>query len=335
MKIAGSSVLVTGGAGFIGSHIVETLVQQGSEVTVYDNLSSGHLDNLAAVAADVRFIEGDILDYDQLRSACRGMDVVSHQAAQLEIFKGVNAPEEDLRINTVGTLNVLQACIANQVGKLINASSACVYGQPQAPTQAEDHPQNPNWEYGVSKLAAEKYCQIYQTNYGLPVISLRYAITYGPREWYRRVLTIFVKRALNNEPPIIFGDGAAVRDFVYVDDVVALHNLCISSAHNGQVYNVGSGVGTSVRELAELVSEVAGGTEEPIFENLAEGNFSKLIPDKRRNAAELRSMVLDITKAHEEMGWKPEISLREGIRREMEWLAGNSARWERVYSTQW
>lgn len=336
MNIAGSRILVTGGVGFIGSYIVESLVQRGAEVTVYDNLSSGRLDNLAAVADDICLIEGDILDYEKLESACRGMDALSHQAAQLEIFKGIEAPEEDLRINTIGTLNVLRACVANDVGKLVNASSACVYGQPQAPMQAEDHPHDPNWEYGVSKLAAEKYCRIYCANYGLSVVSLRYTITYGPREWYRRVLTIFIKRVLNDLPPVVFGDGATVRDFVFVDDVVRLHNLALENdSANGQVYNVGTGVGTSVRELAQLVIEVSEKDMYPVFEDVAQGNFSGLIPDKRRNTAELRSMVLDVTKARRELGWEPEVNLREGILREMEWAVENLDRWERVYSTQW
>ncbi len=336
MNIAGSKILVTGGAGFIGSHIVESLVQQGATVTVYDNLSSGRLENLAAVESDIRFLEGDILDYDQLELACQGVDAVSHQAAQLEIFKGINAPEDDLRINTIGTLNVMRACVAMGVGKLVNASSACVYGQPRTPMQAETHPHEPNWEYGVSKLAAEKYCQVYQANYGVPVVSLRYAITYGPKEWYRRVLTIFIKRVLNDLPPVVFGDGGAVRDFVFVDDVVRLHNMALEDDRaNAQVYNGGTGIGTSIRELAELVIKVSEKDMEPVCENVAQGNFSKVILDKRRNTAELGSMVLDITKARRELGWEPRVGIREGIRREMEWAVNHLDRWERVYSTQW
>lgn len=336
MNFADSRILVTGGAGFIGSHIVERLVKKGAEVIVFDNLSSGCLDNLDKVSSDIIFIKGDILDYKELELACRNVDLVSHQAAQLEIFRGIDAPEEDLKINTIGTLNVLRACANNAVRKLVNASSACVYGQPQTKKQDENHPKNPNWEYGVSKLAAEKYGQIYQANLDLSVVSLRYGITYGPREWYRRVLTIFIKRVLNNEPPVVFSDGKAIRDFIYVDDVVRLHNLCLFSEKvDGEIYNVGTGEGTSVLDLAKIVLNVAGLDTDPLFETVPEGSFSKLVPDKRRNTAELRGMILDINKAKQELGWKPDIGLHEGIRREMEWAAEHLDRWKKVYSTQW
>lgn len=336
MSIAGSRILVTGGAGFIGSHIVESLVKLGASVKVYDNLSSGHLENLAAVGGEVEIIEGDILDRERLSRAIQGVDVVSHQAAQLEIFKGINAPEDDLSVNTIGTLNVLQACAANGVGKLLNASSACVYGQAVAAVQSEDHPQDPNWEYGVSKLAAEKYCQIYAHTHGVGVVSLRYGITYGPREWYRRVMTLFIKRVLMNLPPVIFGEGNAVRDFIYVEDVVRLHNLALESDEaNGQVFNAGTGIGTSVRELAQLVIETSGQGLSLQVEDLREGEFSTLIPDKRRNSSELKRMVLDVSKAERELGWQPLTTLKEGVGREMEWARQNLARWERVYSTQW
>jgi UDP-glucose 4-epimerase len=299
-------------------------------------LSSGHLENLAAVRCEVEIIEGDILDRECLHRVMQGVDAVSHQAAQLEIFKGINAPEDDLAVNTIGTLNVLQACAANGVGKLLNASSACVYGQAVAELQSEDHPQDPNWEYGVSKLAAEKYGQIYAQAHGVGVVSLRYAITYGPREWYRRVLTLFIKRVLMNQPPVIFGEGDAVRDFIYVEDVVRLHNLALESDHaNGQVFNAGTGIGTSVQELAQLVIKASGLDLSLQVEDLREGEFSTLIPDKRRNASELKRMVLDASKAERELGWQPQTALIEGIGREMEWARQHLARWERVYSTQW
>ncbi|MCS7228386.1 MAG: SDR family NAD(P)-dependent oxidoreductase, partial [Endomicrobia bacterium] len=150
-------ILVTGGAGFIGSHIVESLIEKGWEVVVYDNLSSGSLENLSHISSHkLTFIRGDILDYNTLEQAMRGCDYVSHQAAQLEIFLGIEDPERDLYVNTIGTLNVLKAARKNGVKKVINASSACVYGQTKKATR-EDDLTEPNWEYGVSKLAAEKY----------------------------------------------------------------------------------------------------------------------------------------------------------------------------------
>lgn len=329
-------ILVTGGSGFIGSHIVDSLVESGWSVKVYDDFSSGHLDNLEAFKNDIEIINGNILDSESLSKAIKGVDAVSHQAAQLEIFLGISEPNRDLEINTIGTLNVLRACHQHGVKKLLNASSACVYGQAITGLQDEDHPQNPNWEYGVSKLAAEKYCQIYHDAHGLNVASLRYAITYGPREWYRRVLTIFIKRALQMKLPVVFGDGEAVRDFIFVGDVVDLHNRILEHEFNGHdIYNVGTGVGTSVRNLARAVCEVAGISDDPLFEQVNEGEFSKEIPDKKRNTAELKSMVLNAGKAKTRFGWQPTVTLQDGIRQEMEWAKRNPGRWERVYSTQW
>lgn len=329
-------ILVTGGCGFIGSHIVEDLLHRGWSIRILDNFSSGTRANLGKFQNDVEILEGDILDYDQVKSACQHCDVVSHQAAQLEIFLGISEPNKDLEINTIGTLNVLRACHELGVNRIINASSACVYGQPITPSQTEDHPQNPNWEYGVSKLAAEKYCQIYHDTHGLDIASLRYAITYGPREWYRRVLTIFIKRVLQDKPPIVFGQGESVRDFLFVSDAVALHNhLVENTPHGHSIYNAGTGIATSTKELAVLVCQAASKDLEPQFEDVKEGEFSKAIPDKKRNTAELKAMVLDSTKAQTELNWSPQVDLASGIKKELEWASENLDRWERVFSTQW
>lgn len=323
-------VFVTGGAGFIGSHIVEQLVRDGHRVTIYDDLSSGKRQNLAAVGSDVELVEGNILDYDALARAMRGADWVSHQAAQLEILRCSEHPAHDLQINTVGTLNVLRAAVENGVSKLVQASSACVYGQAVRLPESEDsHPTDPNWPYGVSKLAAEKYGAIFQSRYGLPVVSLRYGITYGPREWYGRVLTIFLKRALSGEPPVIFGAGDQVRDLISVADVVRLHNLCLcSSAADGQVLNAGTGIGTTVRQLADRVVEMTGLDREPITETVAPGEYSRLMPFRVRLAQEMDKMVLDPAKAGRLLGWIPKVPLQEGLREEWQWLQHHPGAWE-------
>lgn len=326
-------VVVTGGAGFIGSHIVESLLSKGYEVIVYDNLSTGCRDNLSAVFRDCVVVEGDILDYEKLKSVFAGVDYVSHMAAQLEIFRGSDDPYYDLEVNTVGTLNVLRAAKECGVKKIINASSACIYGQVNGLTSEGYYPR-PNWTYGVSKLAAEKYGDIYNDYHKLPVVHLRFGITYGEREWFRRVLTIFIKRVIMNQPPVVFGDGHQVRDFIYVGDAVDFHNACLlSGAANGQAYNVGTGQGVTIKELAHEVVKASGKKLDVLFENTAEGEYSSLVPDKRRNAEELKIMLLDISKAKKDLGWEPRITLHDGIKRELGWASSNLARWDKVLYT--
>lgn len=331
-RLNGARVFITGGAGFIGSYIVEGLVRSGAHVKVYDNFSSGRIDNLEAVRDEVELVEGDILDCERLRIEMKGAKFVSHQAAQLEILKCVNDPVADLQSNTVGTLHVLRAAVENKVEKIITASSACVYGQAQALPQTEEHPTEPNWAYGVSKLAAEKYCRLFQEYYGVPITMLRYAIIYGPREWYGRVLTIFIKRALQRQPLVIFGDGQQVRDFTFVEDVARMHNLCLSEdAANGKVYNVSTGRGTAINELAQLVVKCAGRNIEIVHEDLPEGSYSSHMPERVRLPAELKAMVLSSHKAHDDLKWVAQTDLYEGIRQEMEWAKNKLNRWNKVH----
>lgn len=328
MMIKNKKILVTGGAGFIGSHIVESLVAKGAEVTVFDNFSTGIIENIEHLKDSIEIIRGDILDYKSILAASKGVDIISHQAAQLEIFKCIDDPTRDLQTNTIGTLNVLGAAKENNVDILVNASSACVYGQAMQIPESENHPTNPNWAYGVSKLAAEKYCKIYQEQYGIPVVSLRYGIVYGEREWFGRVLTIFIKRILNNSPPVIFGDGNQIRDFIYVDDVVRMHNSCIEREKaKGAIFNVATGIGTTIKELSELVIRCSGKDISPLYENVPEGAFSELVSGRRRIPAELKNMVLDPAKAKKLTGWSAEISLEEGISRELGWASENIEMW--------
>jgi len=332
MKLQGARVLVTGGAGFIGSHIVDDLVSSGCEVVVYDDFSTGLMENLAHHGNKLQIVKADILDQTSLRKAMNGIDFVSHQAAQLEIFRSTSDPEADLLLNTTGTLRILQAAKDAGVRKVVNASSACVYGQVEGLTDESCLP-FPNWAYGVSKLAAERYGQVWNDSQGLPVCSLRYAIVYGTREWYRRVLTIFVKRAIEGLAPVVFGDGAQVRDFVHVSDVVRINRMCMEQdAANGKIFNVGTGVGTSMVALARLVADMVGSAV--LHEQTAEGEFSALIPDKRRNAAELQVMLLNPAYATATLEWKPIRALRDGLSEELSWARENRHRWTRIRYTE-
>ncbi len=325
-------ILVTGGAGFIGSQIVEDLVAARYDVTVFDNFSSGSAENLKAVADDIRIVTGDILDDDALRRAMQGQHFVSHMAAQLEITHCVRDPTADLRSNTVGTLNVLTAAVATGVEKVVNASSACVYGQAiHTPQSEEGHPTNPNWEYGVSKLAAEKYCRLFNQANRVRTTSLRFAIIYGEREWCGRVITMFLRRALRGLPPVVFGAGDQVRDFTYVGDAVRCHRLALESpAADGFSFNVSTGKGTDVAALAQLCCEVTGVGGPPVFEATPEGERSQAMPDRVRLPQELKAMVLDPTRAEHVLGFRATTALAEGLRREWEWCRTHPDRWQSV-----
>ena len=182
MEIKGNNILITGGAGFIGSHLVDRFInEKANRIVVYDNFSTG--ERSFVLDENVEIIEGDILDAEKLNNAMKNIDIVSHHAAELEVFKGIENNIHDLKINVEGTLNTLNAALKNNVKKIIYASSGGVYGQAQNIPETEDHPTNPHWPYGVSKLAGEKYCKQYYLLYGLPTVSLRYGIVYGTWYW--------------------------------------------------------------------------------------------------------------------------------------------------------
>jgi UDP-glucose 4-epimerase len=333
MKLAGMRVLVTGGAGFIGSHLVERLAADGARVRVLDNFASGDRANLAAVQGDVEIIEGDIRDANTVRSAMQGCEVVSHQAAQLEISRCLADPVDDLLSNTVATINVLDAAVRAGVRRLIYASSACVYGQPvYIPSDEAKHPTDPNWAYGVSKLACEKYAAIFSAQSGIPMTGLRYAIVYGPREWYGRALTIFLKRLLGGQCPVVFGDGKQLRDFTFVGDVVDLHaRLLVQEPPDHEVFNVSTGVATTIVDMARRAVKVSGKNLEIVHEEISPGERSQLVENGRmRLPSELNALVLDPAKARKRLGWTAKTSLDEGVRQEWEWLLARPERWQQM-----
>ena len=316
-------VFFTGGAGFIGSHVVEELLKSEAQVMVFDNFSTGRKENLQHLLQHKKLevLKGNVLNEGELLDSMKGFDMVFHFAAELEINRGIEDPTLDLKTNALGTLNVLDAMRRNELDCLVYASSAGVYGQAQYLPQDENHPLNPQWPYGISKLAGEKYCMAYYGLYGLRAVSLRYSIVYGPREWYRRVLTRFIKRVLEGKPPIIFGDGQQTRDFIYVKDAA---NATVSAATTksavGQVFNVGSGVGTSINELAETVVRLSGRKIKPVYENPKAGEMG-------RKLGELVDLTLDISKATKLLDYEPSVDLEEGVRKIMEWARLNMGVW--------
>jgi UDP-glucose 4-epimerase len=332
MKLGGARILITGGAGFVGSHFVRDLLSAGASVTVYDNFSTGSEENLEGVDGDLKIVRGDILDYDSLLDVARNHDAISHQAAQLEITRCIDNPVFDLTTNTIGSLNVFKAAAALGIVKVVEASSAGVYGQAVTDLQDETHPTDPNWEYGVSKLACEKYTAIScERRPELSAASLRYAIVYGEREWYGRVLTLFLKRALDGQSPVVFGKGDQIRDFVYVGDIARLHRACFETDFSGHlILNGSTAVATSVLDLANVICEVVGERLEPIFDDVPEGEVSELAGGRMRLPSELQAMRMSYARAKETLGWEPQVTLREGLEREWKWLQENPHRWNEM-----
>jgi len=292
--------LVTGGAGFIGSHLAHRLLREGLQVVVLDNLSMGEIEN---VPAGAEFIHDDIRADGAMQRALEQVDVVFHLAARVSIRASVQTYQEDADVNLMGTLNVLRACAGRGIAKFVYASSMAVYADAPGPVPlTEDHHTLPLSPYGVSKLAGENYVRLVATQSGFKAVSLRYFNTYGPGQAYTPyvgVITIFVQRLVRGEPPIIFGDGLQCRDFVFVGDVVEATWLAMLQDVDGLSLNVGSGRGRTVNEIASLLC-------------------SRLRPDiapkhAPAHAGELRNSIADISRAERVLGYRPKADLEEQL----------------------
>jgi UDP-glucose 4-epimerase len=304
-------VLVTGGAGFIGSHLCKALVARGDDVVALDDLSTG---SAANVPDGAELVVGSVADADQVRTVIgRGFDAVLHVAGQASIFKSFDRPELDLEINVAGTLNVLEACISAGVPRLVHASSMTVYGEPAEVPTPETSACVPVSYYGVTKYAAERYVQIAggREDVDLDVTSLRMFNVYGERQSltnpYQGVLAIFLGNVLRDEPITIHGDGLQTRDFVYVEDVVeAWLRVADEPATHGAVYNVGSGRGTSIAELAEAVPRAC-------------GRHGWEIRSGPTQTGDIRRSAADVALLAGEAGWRPTTSLADGLRQTAGW----------------
>ena len=300
-------VVVTGGAGFIGSHVVDGYVGAGHEVIVVDNLVTGKRENLNPKA---RFVEQDILDpktADLIRA--ERPDVVNHHAAQMDVRRSVADPVFDATTNILGTIALLTAARDAQVKKFLFVSSGgAVYGEQETYPAPESHPTWPVSPYGVSKRAGELYAHFFKAEYGLPFVAFRYANVYGPRQdphGEAGVVAIFSGRMLRDEPVTVNGDGGQTRDYVYVGDVARMSLLALATDATGPV-NIGTGVETDVNALAALLREVAGSRSE--------------IRHGPAKAGEQRRSVVDVRHAAARFGWRPEVSLREGLRQTVEFF---------------
>jgi UDP-glucose 4-epimerase len=296
--------LVTGGAGFIGSHIADLLIQEGHSVAIVDNLVSGKRSNLHPGA---RFYHVDIAtpSFEQVLRIERP-EVVFHQAAQMSVKVSTDDPLYDAQVNVLGLLNVLWACVATGVRKIVYASSGATYGNPVYLPLDENHPQLPESPYGITKFMGEHYLSYYRRDHGLEYTSLRYGNVYGPRQdahGEAGVVAIFTRQLLSGETPTIHWDGEQTRDYVYVGDV-ARANLHAATAGDGRAYCVGTGLGTSVNRIYGLLCQHLGVDVEP-----------RRAP---RRAGDLRCAYFDVSRARDELGWQATVSLEEGMGRTLE-----------------
>ena len=301
-------ILITGGAGFIGSHLADRYLELGHEVVIVDNLITGQRENIPAEAT---FYELDICDTEGIERVFKTErpDIVSHQAAQMDVRKSVADPIYDATVNVLGTINLLQNCVKNEVSKFIFASTGgAIYGEQDYFPADEEHPLRPLSPYGITKLTTEKYLYFYHHTYGLTYTVLRYANVYGPRQnphGEAGVVAIFSTRMLSGEQPIINGDGKQTRDYVYVGDVVQAGVLALTGGDN-RIYNVGTGIETDVNTLFRMISTYVG---KPIEE----------LHGPAKPGEQLRS-VLDYSRIQAELGWKPSVSLDEGIEKTVQFF---------------
>lgn len=316
-----SKILVTGGAGFIGSHIVDRLLEGNFEVTVLDNLQSGRMENISQHIgkSDFHFIRGDIRDAQLVNETMKDVDAVFHEAAFVSVALSVKDPLLTNEINVVGTLNLLKAAADTGVERFVFASSAAVYSErPNAPEKRENEASSPKSPYGVSKLAAEKYARSFYEVYGLETVGLRYFNVYGPRQSfdiesaYGGAIVLFFNRLLRNMPPIVYGDGGQTRDFIYIQDIVEANILALTRKKTaGEILNIGTGTRISVNQVAKTLKHLL---KKEKLEN---------IYDKPR-LGDIRHGYANINKARKILGFNPTFSFDEGAKKLVEWRINNA-----------
>lgn len=304
--------LVTGGAGFIGSNIVDELARRGQSVTVLDDFSSGREENLSLSAAKIRLIRGDVCDLEAAREACEGADYVLHLAARTSVPRSVKDPIETNHVNIDGTLNILVAARDARVRRVVYAASSAAYGETPTLPKAEGMAPAPISPYGVTKLVGEMYAQVFGRNYGLENVSIRYFNVFGPRQdpssQYSGVLSRFILALLEGSAPIVYGDGEQSRDFTYVDNVVDISlRACEAPEASGRVFNGGTGIRVSLNSVLRMLAEITGC---PV----------RAKHDQSRPGDILHSQA-DIALAAEYLGYSPTVDFEEGLRRTWKWYS--------------
>jgi UDP-glucose 4-epimerase len=309
--------LVTGVAGFIGSNIAHALIARGEQVRGIDNFSHGRRENLAGILEKFDFREGDITDFEAMRSACDGMDYVLHQAALGSVPRSLANPLASNHANVVGTLSVLQAARETGVKRVIYAGSSSAYGDTPTLPKREDMPSNPISPYAVSKYSGELYAQSFHRVLGLETVCLRYFNVFGPRQHptseYAAVIPKFIRQMLKGEQPTIFGDGTQSRDFTYIDNVISANLLaCHAPAKSvsGRVFNVAAGKNYSLNEVYRLLQGLLGFKLPPLYSETRSGD--------------VRDSLADTTPARQAMGYEPLVDFKDGLQRTVDWYKKES-----------
>ena len=313
-----SKYLVTGGAGFIGSHLAETLVKRGEQVVVVDDLSTGRKDNLKPFADKIEFVQGDICDLKLMQEVCQGVDYVLHQAAIPSVPRSVKEPLKCNHAAVDGTLSVLLAARDAGVKRLVYASSSSVYGQTEILPKVEVMPNGPISPYAVAKLAGELYTKVFWHVYKLETVCLRYFNVFGPRQdpgsMYSGVIVKFIHALAAGNPPIVFGDGKQTRDFTYIANVVQANLRALETPDEavlGKVFNVGTGAETEIAQLLELIAKKMGKSANP--------QYMDPRPD------DIRSSLADITLARRFLKYEPEVSLEQGVEETVKYYLENES----------
>lgn len=309
--------LITGGAGFIGSNIAHTLVKQGHYVRILDNFSTGNRENLADISDKVDVVNGDIRYLNTVIEAVQGMDYILHQAALPSVPRSIETPIESNDVNVNGTLNILYAAKEAKVKRLVYAASSSAYGDTPVLPKVETMKPNPLSPYAVNKLTAEQYCSVFTKVYGLETVALRYFNIFGPRQdpnsYYSAVIPKFIKMFLNEQAPVIHGDGSQSRDFTYIDNVISANLLaCKSSKASGHVMNVACGSRIDLTELAAELQKLLGAKVS-----------AKNGPER---AGDIKHSHADINLAKKLLGYKVKVEVQEGLKKTVEWFLENPKR---------
>jgi len=316
MNIRNKKALVTGGAGFIGSHIVDALLSNGCQVAVIDNLATGKLSNLKHIRDKISFYKGDICDRQALDTAVKDCEVIFHQAAMVSVPQTVKNPVGSAMVNEIGTLSVLESARKHNVKRVVLASSSAVYGDdPQLPKR-ETMVSKPLSPYAVQKLTGEYYARLYNELYGLETVCLRYFNVYGPRQDptspYSGVISIFMSKAISKEAPVIYGNGNQYRDFVFVDDVVKANLLAaITEGASGEVFNIGTGKYVTIEKLWKMTCDLCSLNIKPEYKPPRDGDIVE--------------SVSSIDHVKTVLGFNPEYSFKKGLEVTFDWYKGKNS----------